>query len=112
MTTTPHPRRTRPEGDLFHRRLPDGAIYAGRPGRYGNPHSVNKPCTQPACGGAVHDLSEALRLYEQHLDTHPEVARQAVGEPPGTLFACWCKPDAPCHVDLLLTRADQIAEQP
>ncbi|WP_333767731.1 DUF4326 domain-containing protein [Streptomyces sp. IBSBF 2435] len=115
---TPHPRRTKVDGDLFHPRLPAGAIYAGRRGPklpgspYANPHRVNKPCKQPACGGTTHDRAEALRLYAEHLDTHPEIVRQAVTELADTRVACRCPLSEPCHVDMLLNRVDKRGARP
>lgn len=111
--TSPHPRRAKVDGDLFHPRLPAGAIYAGRrspklPGSpYANPHRVDKPCKQTACAGAVHDRTEALRQYGEHLDAHPEIVHQAADEGPTARFACRCPLNLPCHVDVLLGRVDQ-----
>ncbi|MCW2899687.1 MAG: hypothetical protein JWO67_1952 [Streptosporangiaceae bacterium] len=112
--TTAHTRRAKVTGDLFHPRLPDGAIYAGRRGPglpgspYANPHRIDKPCKQAACRGAIHDRTESLTLYAQHLDAHPEIVAQAASEPIGTRFACRCPLTEPCHVDVLLGRFDQL----
>jgi hypothetical protein len=120
--TTPHPRRTVVTGDLFHPVIPTGALWAMRHGGgqkrspYYNPHPVGdegrkpKPCPVPACQGAVHDRAEALRLYGQHLDAHPQIVRQAAAEPADASFACRCRLDARCHVDVLLARVDQLPD--
>lgn len=111
---TPHPRRAKVSGDLFHPAVPADAIYAGRRGPklpsspYANPHRVDKPCKQAACRGALHDRAEALRLYEAHLDARPDIVRQAAAEPTDASFACRCPLDKPCHVDVLLRRVDQL----
>jgi Domain of unknown function (DUF4326) len=91
------PRRVQVEGDLFHGRVPDGAVYVGRqaPGlkrsRFANPFAIKG-----------RDRAEALRLYREHLATHPELAAAARSELAGRDVACWCKPSDPCHADVLL----------
>jgi hypothetical protein len=111
--TTPHPRRTQVTGDLFHPNVPAGAIWAMREGvghrrsPYCNPHAVG-PCKKTCGRGVVHTLDEALRLYGQHLDAHPQIVAQAAAEPAGARFACRCPLHARCHVDVLLARVDQL----
>lgn len=107
-------RRVRVAGDLFHGRVPEGAIYVGRaaPGLkaspYANPHSVGGTgCRR--CMGRVHDLNEASWLYGLHLDHTPDLVQQARAELAGRDLACWCAVPAPggtdlCHGAILLTR--------
>ncbi|MBG6089935.1 DUF4326 domain-containing protein [Actinomadura viridis] len=103
-------RRVKVEGDLFHGRVPDGAVYVGRaaPGLpqspYRNRHRVGKPCQQ--CGGAVHTLGESLALYATDLDENPELIEQARRDLAGRDLCCWCKLTDPCHVDELLQRVN------
>jgi hypothetical protein len=92
--------RVRIEGDLFHQRVPDGAVKATRPGRWGNPHPVGKACK--VCAGAVHDLDEALQLFRVHLVEHPELVARARRELAGRDLACWCDLDKACHADVWL----------
>lgn len=100
--------RVRVAGDLFHGRIPEGAIYVGRaaPGLkaspYANPHSIGGTNGCRMCSGRIHDLDEALWLYEQHLDIHPDLVAQARRELAGRDLACWCAMDQRCHVDILL----------
>lgn len=88
-------RRVKVEGDFFHPRIPDGAIYVGRgtpnlpASPYANPYTVKK-----------YGLPEALRLFRAHLDEHPELVAQARQDLTGSAFACWCKPDEDCHADI------------
>ncbi|MFF5261329.1 DUF4326 domain-containing protein [Actinomadura viridis] len=104
------PRRVKVQGDLFHGRVPDGAVYVGRatPGLkaspYRNPHPVGKPCK--LCGGAVHTLDESLALYAADLDENPELLEQARRDLAGRDLCCWCKLTDPCHVDELLHRVN------
>lgn len=102
--------RVRVQGDLFHGRIPDGAVYVGRaaPGLkaspYANPHLVR-----------AHGLTEASRLYLEHLASRPDLLEGARRELAGRDLACWCplpadgEPDL-CHAALLLDVANQRQE--
>lgn len=91
-------KRVRVTGDLYHGRVPEGAVYVGRaaPGLpaspYCNPFTVRKHGT------------DALRLYAEHLDANPHLVEQARRDLAGRDLACWCRLDQPCHVDELLRR--------
>lgn len=88
--------RVRVQGDLWHGRVPEGAVYVGRaaPGLkaspYCNPFKVKEH-------GA-----EALQLYAQHLAARPELLDAARRDLAGLDLACWCRLDEPCHADVLL----------
>lgn len=107
------PRRVRVQGDLFHGRVPPGAVYVGRaaPGLkaspYANPHSIGGTNGCRMCSGRIHDLDEALWLYGLHLDHTPDLVQQARTDLAGRDLACWCAvpaPDEPdlCHAAVLL----------
>lgn len=91
------PRRVKVEGDLFHARIPDGAVYVGRrtphlrQSRYANPYPVK------GLG-----LAQSLDLYRAHLGRHPELVESARRDLAGCDLACWCPLDQPCHADILL----------
>jgi len=95
-------RRVKVAGDLFHGRVPDGAVYVGRQAvglkrsKFANPFAVKG-----------RDHAEAVRLYREHLDAHPELAAAARAELAGRDLACWCKPAEPCHADVLLELANR-----
>lgn len=79
--------------------MPPGAIYVGRPTKYGNPYRPQMP--------GVDSPASIIPLFEEHL-------RQALVREPGFLdelrgkdLACWCHPLAPCHADVLLRLANQ-----
>ena len=97
------PRRVKIEGDLFHPRVPAGAVAVTRrpSSPWGNPHPIGKPCKR--CGGATHDRAEALRRYRVHLDENPELLARPRRELPGKNLACWCPLDEPCHAEILLS---------
>ncbi|TMR99082.1 DUF4326 domain-containing protein [Nonomuraea basaltis] len=101
------PRRVKIEGDRYHGRVPEGAVYVGRaaPGLkaspYSSPHSVGQRGCR-ACGGRVHERSEVIELYRVHLREHPELVEQGRRELAGRDLACWCPPEQGCHADVLL----------
>lgn len=89
--------RVRLTGDLAHPVVPAGAVHITRGGwglkrsLYANPYPVRQ-----------YGLEASLNLYRQMLADRPELvehARRHIGDAD---VACWCKPGAPCHGDLLL----------
>ncbi|MEU9508724.1 DUF4326 domain-containing protein [Micromonospora sp. NPDC048170] len=91
-------------GDLYHGRIPAGAVYAGRasPGlpasRYANPHRVGscRRCRRE------HDQADAVAAYADDLDRQPDlvaVARRDLAH----VDACWCRENVLlCHGEVLL----------
>jgi hypothetical protein len=99
--TTTGPVRVRVTGNPYKRVVPTGAVYVGRPTRYGNPH----PATGKTCKvcGVAHDLTEAIAAYRADLDQWtPQRHAQARRDLAGRNLACWCPLGQPCHADLLL----------
>jgi Domain of unknown function (DUF4326) len=100
MTETP-----RPPGPprVWNKRdpcVPPGAVYVGRPSRYGNPfHLRNK-----------HDRAEreaVIRRYRDYLLHENEGLLALVrAHLRGKHLVCWCAP-LPCHADVLLVIANQ-----
>jgi hypothetical protein len=97
-------RRVKVEGDLFHGRVPDGAIYVGRgkpglPGSlYANPYPVK-----------TYGLSESLRRYRTHAEGfNLATLRHDLA---GKDLACWCPLDQPCHGDVLLELANSESDR-
>ena len=101
------PKRIRVQGDLFHGRVPDGAVYVGRatPGLRASPYA-NRYLAR------VHGAPEACRLYLEHFASHPDVMAGIRRDLAGRDLACWCRlpedgePDM-CHAALLLVLANQ-----
>ena len=100
-------------------RMPEGAVYVGRPTRWGNPFA-----TGHGPGAWWVDAPDGERWFE----THAQARRAAVDEyyyalTNGTLddpwlirdthliagrdLACWCPLDQPCHADVLLEIANR-----
>lgn len=107
-------------------RMPDNAVYVGRPTFWGNPFVVGKT--------AAHRHRSGAHPYDFYVDYHEIVsAEQAAGlfrkividptehqfighetptkhairtELAGKDLACWCPLDQPCHADVLLEIAN------
>lgn len=77
-------------------RLPPRTVYVGRPTKWGNPYRPGTNVT-PA---------QAVAKYRGFLRERPDLM-MALPELKGKNLACWCKPDAPCHADILLELANE-----
>lgn len=99
------PRRARMIGDLYHGRIPDGAVYVGRaaPGLPGSPFANrHRAGTCRACG-ARHDRVSAVIAYARDLAARPDLVLAARRDLAGADLACWCRLDvSPCHADVLI----------
>lgn len=98
-------RRVRVLGDLYHGRVPAGAVYVGRaaPGLraspYANPHRVG---TCRRCGHE-HDQAGAIAAYAADLDRQPDLVAAARRDLVAVDVACWCRQDVLlCHGEVLL----------
>jgi hypothetical protein len=93
------PTRVRVTGDLFHGRVPNGAVYIGRaaPGLRRSPYANPFPVK-------IYGLAESLRLYRLHAEGFDAVTLQR--DLAGKDLACWCPLDQPCHADVLLELAN------
>jgi len=69
-------------------RMPEGAVYVGRPTRFGNPFRTGVPAMDvDAYRGWISQAQARAFLRGKDL-------------------ACWCKLDQPCHADVLLEIAN------
>lgn len=99
-------------------RMPEGAIYVGRPSRWGNPWVVH--IHNPSCGPELlacpdyiaDDRVDAATKY-RHAVLYPLAGQPPVPTPDeiraelrGRDLACWCPLDQPCHADVLLELAN------
>jgi len=111
MTTTPRRiKRERTRGW----RAPAGARYVGRGTRWGNPNQITQTATNGwnvnhdngSSVGVFASKREAHRFaveaYRAHLKANPKLADRARVELRGRDLMCWCPPELPCHVDVLL----------
>lgn len=110
-------------------RKPEGAVYVGRPGPYGNPFRIHNGHTSigpmwhvavntwkhiptDECIYAYVTSSEplgseaAVSLYRDMLAVRqreePDRFREWLAPLVGRDLMCWCALDAPCHADVLL----------
>ena len=75
-------------------------IYIGRPSKWSNPFKI----------GLDGSRYEVLQKYERWVVDQPELMA-ALGEIRNKILGCWCKPDKPCHGDVLAKLADGAAER-
>ncbi len=87
-------------------RMPEGAVYVGHPGRFGNPYVV---------GGINPFTLRKIETNAESVDTY-RAARQSwnhdylmrwLAPLRGHDLACWCPLDQPCHADVLLELANR-----
>jgi hypothetical protein len=74
--------------------MPEGAIYVGRPTRWGNPFPVG----MNGHVGAV----QRFRAYLPTSGRMEDIPRYLRGHD----LCCWCSLDQPCHADVLLEIAN------
>lgn len=95
-------------------RLPEGAVYVGRPTMWGNPWRIGET--------GIPDAAEAVRRFraavlgfasngsfcppQAHPDSHIGRIVAKAAELRGRDLACWCPLDRPCHADVLLELAN------
>ena len=71
--------------------IPAGAVYIGRPSKWGNPFVIGKDGTR----------KEVIQKYREWLSQHPELIEAARRELAGKDLVCYCAPKA-CHGDVLI----------
>lgn len=75
-----------------------GAIYIGRPSKWGNPFVIGEDGTR----------EEVIKKYEAWLDSGDGPIGD-IEELRGRNLVCWCSPE-PCHGDVLLRLANHPKE--
>lgn len=87
-------------------RMPEGAIYVGRPTRWGNPFDWRK-CS-PDAGPRAWARGAAVDLFRDHLrrQLRRDASREMLAELRGHDLVCWCPLDQPCHADVLIELAN------
>ncbi len=75
---------------------PAGAVYIGRPSKFGNPYVIGKHGTR----------EQVIERYRQYLVLNPELYLAAKRELRGKDLVCFCAPEA-CHGDVLLEIANE-----
>lgn len=80
-------------------KMPANTVKVCRPGFFGNPFKIGDKVQ-----GTIIDGTQAVELYK--LAIGPAFSERARRELRGKNLACWCKPGAPCHADVLLKIAN------
>lgn len=75
--------------------IPEGAVYVGRPSRWGNPFEI-----KPGIARA-----SVIAKYRAYLLDNP-VLMADLEQLRGKDLVCWCAP-RPCHADILLELANK-----
>lgn len=100
-------------------RMPEGAVYVGRPSKWGNPWSLADWAFLTASQDAQRDL--AVTAFRQMINEwgEPPACEYANDDYPGNALirrelcgkdlACWCPLDQPCHADVLLEIANRAS---
>lgn len=78
-------------------KVPKGAIYVGRPTRWGNPWRV----------GIDGDPAHCVALYREELVSYGYLSNEELSELRGKDLMCWCPLDQQCHADVLLEIANK-----
>lgn len=76
--------------------IPKGAVYIGRPSKWGNPFPM----------GSEEDRDDVCDKFEEYLKGRPDLINQAKRELKGRDLVCYCAP-ARCHGDTLLRVANE-----
>jgi hypothetical protein len=107
-------------------RMPGGAIYVGRPGKWGNPFVIGGyymkgdpdihyrapfrfVFTQTTKEYAddrytrIDTPEQALEWFRWYIEKYPKQLNELRGKD----LACWCRLDEPCHADVLLELANK-----
>lgn len=74
--------------------FPKGAIYVGRPSKWGNPFKISPSLSR----------EEAIKQYRKYL--YESGLINDIHELEGKDLVCWCSP-LPCHADVLLELANE-----
>lgn len=80
-------------------RMPENAVYVGRPTIWGNPFKVGD--VSPHNFNIKIDNEHAVMLFEQIVENMDLTSLK------GKNLACFCPLDKPCHADVLLKLANE-----
>lgn len=85
-------------------RMPPNTVKVDRSTRWGNPVVIGKPWE----GEVVESTLHAVAIFRDGIacGCEPFPTANAIEALRGKNLACWCKPGAPCHADVLLELAN------
>lgn len=96
-------------------RMPEGAVYVGRPSGWGNPFTVGGVFRFETLNGTfvgvVKHKAHAYEMFREYVlysDSENGRARRDMirSDLAGRDLACWCPLDHACHADVLLVLAN------
>jgi Domain of unknown function (DUF4326) len=89
-------------------KMPEGAIYVGRPTKWGNRYRIGM-CDPNVRGRnfVMLGFDDLVRAYRCYAARAIEVDQHWLDELRGKNLACWCRLDQPCHADVLLELANR-----
>lgn len=92
--------------------MPEGAVYVGRPTKWGNPFRAGKVryLTGPKAGqlATAADVVEIYRNRIERCQGGEAIVGLIRAELRGKDLACWCPLGQPCHADVLLAIANEV----
>jgi hypothetical protein len=86
-------------------RKPAGAVVVARPSRWGNPLRWDDKAAAADWFGVALDMRRDLGKPPPRFENYPS-NEEIRAELAGRDLACWCRPDQPCHADVLLELAN------
>lgn len=86
--------------------MPDGAVYVGRPTKWGNPFRVDFFTSREDCCESFRRAIENPAMAGCDMPTLKDVMELS-----GKDLACWCPLGLACHADVLLKIANAEAIQ-
>ncbi|HEY6810949.1 MAG TPA: DUF4326 domain-containing protein [Propionibacteriaceae bacterium] len=95
MTT---PRRVQQRRGIKGWRMPEGARSVTRWSKWANPFIIGE--------AGIRDAKTAVKLYRMFMRIPGNPLIALLPELRGRGLACYCKPDQPCHADVLLELAN------
>lgn len=89
-------------------KMPEGAVYVGRPSKWGNPHLLGDVLrrfpsltVEQTAVFVVNDFRDLIRAADGRYPSVEEIRRELAGKD----LACWCDLSSACHADVLLSIA-------
>lgn len=79
-------------------RMPEGAVFVGRPSWWGNPFHIGLAANPTA--------EDCVRRFRCERVPILQASRPDISSLRGRDLACWCPLDQPCHADVLLEIAN------
>lgn len=84
-------------------RMPEGAVYVGRPSRWANPWPVGLRFID----GGTMERPPSIAWFRSWAETFAWLRPDWIASLRGRDLACWCPLDQPCHADVLLELANR-----